>query len=126
MTLPVEPAFMPALRKVMPMSPYVRRCIHTGHVHHPGRRRRGVNHTGRRGINHWAGKAYLRMNRELADARVNNHRRLHKNRMGTAHLGQAQRQTAHEQGFVIPIFFHQRCHVDSCERGDWPKACLHL
>ena len=93
---PKVPAFMSPLVAVMPMPPTVNRRMDPGHIHDTGRWWRGVNHTGRRAINHRAGHPYLGINREMADARVHRHRRLH-HRMGAAHLGQAQAQQAKQR-----------------------------
>lgn len=90
---PKVPAFMSPLVAVMPMPPAVNMRIDPGHIHHTGRRWRGVNHPRRRAINHRAGHPYLGINREMADARVHRHRRFH-HRMGAAHLGQTQAQQA--------------------------------
>ena len=103
-TLPVMPAFLAPLMTVMPMPPSVHLRMHTGHVNHAGWWRRGVDHTRWGRINHLAGKPDLRMNREMTNTRVHNHRGLHRDRMGATHLGQAQHQTAQEQGFARPGF----------------------
>ena len=87
------PAFMGSLAAVMPMPPAVNRRIDPGHIHHTGRRWRGVNHPRLRAINNRAEHPYLGINREMADARVHRHRRFH-HRMGAAHLGQTQAQQA--------------------------------
>lgn len=124
-TLPVVPAVMPLLTTVMPMAPAVNWRERMRNHHHTGWRRRGVDHTGWRGINDMTGQSDLRVNREMAHPRMDNHGRLHKDRMGTARLGQTQHQSEHEQGFARPSFEHQHCHVDSCEMDGWPMARLY-
>jgi hypothetical protein len=81
---------------LVPMPPTMNRRRHTGRVEHP-RGWWGVNHPGRRAINHWARHPYLRINREMADARVHRHRRFNRQGMGATHLGQTQAQQAEQR-----------------------------
>ena len=82
---------------LMPMPPTMRLTHNTGHIDHPRRRWRCVNHTGWRSIDHLAVHPHSGVDRKVSNARVHRHRRLDHHGMCAAHLGQTQAQQAEQR-----------------------------